>query len=146
MTFTDLERLYQLLGPKGTIAGLHASDVRQELLREVASKAKLTVSDQVSRDELIEILVSCLVETKHILRHPPQNVNSNVYETELKFGKSAPVGQAQLRRQIASRGGTPRVFEAASMRPDGAVAATSLDQLGIWLHRDCPFQYRSGDR
>ena len=43
------------------------------------------------------IPISCLVETKHIMRHPSQNVNSKVYETGLSFGKIAPLGQAHVR-------------------------------------------------
>jgi hypothetical protein len=38
------------------------------------------------------------------MRHPSQNVNFDVYETELEFGKSAPLEQARMRRFRLSRG------------------------------------------
>src|SRR5271155_2441145 len=43
------------------------------------------------------IPISCFVETMDIMRQLSPNVNCNVYETDLTFGKIAPRGQAHVR-------------------------------------------------
>jgi hypothetical protein len=60
MNFPDLRRVFKLLGPSGTMAGLRASDIGLDVLRELASKAKLVIHQESSRDEIIEVLIRSL--------------------------------------------------------------------------------------
>ncbi|MBM7324794.1 hypothetical protein JS562_17025 [Agrobacterium sp. S2] len=60
MTLSELKRIIKLLGPRGAIAGLEASDLTREDLLEIASKTKKRFDENSDRSNLIDELVSSL--------------------------------------------------------------------------------------
>lgn len=57
MTVADLKRIVELLGARGSAAGLRASDVPLNVLENIAKKLKLTINKDIVRNDLIDILV-----------------------------------------------------------------------------------------
>jgi hypothetical protein len=66
MTLSDLKRILKLLGPKGTAAGLKASDVTVDALRELALKshALLEESSIDDRERAIDLLVNSISKSE----------------------------------------------------------------------------------
>ncbi|MBY3531850.1 hypothetical protein HFN68_02660 [Rhizobium laguerreae] len=60
MTLSEIKRIIKLLGPRGAIAGLEASDLTREDLLEIASKTKKRFDEESDRSYLIDELVSSL--------------------------------------------------------------------------------------
>ncbi|TAV90450.1 hypothetical protein [Rhizobium leguminosarum] len=60
MTLSEIKRIIKLLGPRGAIAGLEASDLTREDLLEIASKTRKRFDDHSDRSYLIDELVSSL--------------------------------------------------------------------------------------
>lgn len=60
MTLSEIKRIIKLLGPRGAIAGLEASDLTKEDLLEIASKTKKRFDEESDRSYLIDELVSSL--------------------------------------------------------------------------------------
>jgi hypothetical protein len=63
MTAADLKRIVQLLGATGSAAGLRASEMSLESLRDLATKVKLTAYQDITREELIDRLVESAKST-----------------------------------------------------------------------------------
>lgn len=60
MTLSEIKRIIKLLGPRGAIAGLEASDLTKEDLLEIASKTRKRFDENCDRSYLIDELVSSL--------------------------------------------------------------------------------------
>ena len=60
MTLSEIKRIIKLLGPRGAIAGLEASDLTKEDLLEIASKTRKRFDENSDRSYLIDELVSSL--------------------------------------------------------------------------------------
>jgi hypothetical protein len=62
MNLTELKRLFKLLGPNGTLAGLQASNIEHEVFTEIATKAKVILPTDASRNATIQGLVDSLIK------------------------------------------------------------------------------------
>ncbi|MCB9946232.1 MAG: hypothetical protein H6842_00230 [Rhodospirillaceae bacterium] len=93
MTVADLKRIVRLLGADGAIAGLRASEMTKDVFRDLAAKSNITVSQSMTRDELVRNLVEGLTRTEI---KPLQDLMKMSYEDLVKYFSDAALPNSAL--------------------------------------------------
>jgi hypothetical protein len=88
MTLNDVKRIIKLLGRKGAIAGLCASEIRIDLFRSLALKSKLDVNYNAPYSDLIEEMVDIL--SKNNLKNTDDLLRMSYEELVQYFSDASP--------------------------------------------------------
>jgi len=90
----ELKRVVSILGHAGAIAGLRASDISEDDLRELAKRLRIDRCDKLNRDQLIDSLVRA---TRSNELKPIEELMQMTYDELIQyFDETAPSNSALL--------------------------------------------------